>query len=228
MVKELLNTGVETATTLSVSTALLTILTSFFIGLIISGTYMKTHRKGTSSQSFALTLVMVPAIIAIIIVLVGSNLARAFSLSAFAIIRFRSAAGDPKDISYVLFSLAAGLACGVGLFGYSILFTLLLCVFMLILHYMNFGVKKVSSKLLKITIPEDLDYEGVFDDVFMQYTTDYELKRVKTTDLGTLYELIYTVSMKNDISQKEFIDALRCRNGNLNIILSMNADVTEY
>jgi len=191
---------------------------------------MKTNNKnGQYSQNFALTLVIIPTVIAIIVLLIGSNVARAFSLAgAFSIIKFRSAPGDPKDISYVLFTMAAGLACGVGFFGYGVIFTAFLCVLMFVLSLVGFGDKKLSHKLLKITIPEDLDYEGAFDDIFAQFTTGHELIKVKTTDLGSLFQLVYTVTMDNTVSQKEFLDALRCRNGNLNITLSMNADTAEY
>jgi hypothetical protein len=185
---------------------------------------MKTSNKNYS-QSFALTLIIVPTVIAIIVLLIGSNIARAFSLAgAFSIIKFRSAPGDPKDISFVLFTMAAGLACGVGLFGYAALFTVFLCLLMAALNLFKFGAKKVTQKLLKITIPEDLDYEGAFDEIFAEFTTAHELVKIKTTDLGSLYQLHYTVSMDSRTSQKEFLDALRCRNGNLNITLSMQAD----
>ncbi len=169
-----------------------------------------------------------PTVIAVIILLIGSNIARAFSLAgAFSIIRFRSAPRDPKDIAYVLFTMAAGLACGVGIFGYAGLFTIFLCTLMFVLNRLNFGAKKTSQKSLKITVPENLDYEGAFDEVLKEYTTGYELKKVKTTDLGSLYELAYVVTMDNEVSQKAFLDSLRCRNGNLNISLSMCAN-TEY
>ncbi|MFZ5967240.1 MAG: DUF4956 domain-containing protein [Bacillota bacterium] len=216
-------------TSISLINAVLAIVISFVLGGFISLTYMKTCNKGSYSQNFSLTLVLIPTIVAIIIFLIGSNVARAFSLAgAFSIIRFRSAPGDPKDIAYVLFTMAAGLACGVGLYGYAILFTTVLCLLMVILYLFNFGAKRSSQKLLKIIIPEDLDYEGAFDEVFHEFTTDYFLKRVKTTDLGSLYELVYMVTMNDGINQKEFIDALRCRNGNLNITLSMCADSAEY
>jgi len=218
-----------TGTTISLGSSILTMIVSFALGGLISLTYMKTCSKGDHSQNFSLTLVLVPTVIAIIILLIGSNVARAFSLAgAFSIIRFRSAPGDPKDIAYVFFTMAAGLACGVGYFGYAALFTIFLCFLMFVLNALNFGVNKTSQKLLKITIPEDLDYEGAFDDVFTQFTTGYQLKKVRTTDLGSLYELVYTVTMDNKTNLKEFIDTLRCRNGNLNISLSMCADKAEY
>lgn len=209
--------------------SILTILISFILGAIISITYMKTSNRAGYSQNFALTLVIIPTVIAIIVLLIGSNVARAFSLAgAFSIIKFRSAPGDPKDIAFVLFTMAAGLACGVGAYGYAGLFTVFLCVLTYVLNVINFGERKVSHKLLKITIPEDLDYEGAFDDIFAKYTTHHELIKVKTTDLGSLFQLVFTVTMDNGKSQKEFLDDLRCRNGNLNITLSMNEDTAEY
>ncbi len=214
---------------ISLTDALLTIVMSFILGGIISITYIKTGVKNGHSQNFALTLVMIPSVIAVIILLIGSNIARAFSLAgAFSIIRFRSAPGDPKDIAYVLFTMAAGLACGAGYYGYAVLFTVILCLFMIGLGLIHFGSKKGSHKLLKITVPENLDYENAFDDVMKKYTSSYEMKKVKTTDLGSLYELVYTITMDNSISQKEFLDSLRCRNGNLNISLLMNTDAAEY
>ncbi len=215
-------------TSISLIDAILTIVISFILGGGISLTYMKTGNKSSYSQNFCLTLVLVPTVIAIIIFLIGSNVARAFSLAgAFSIIRFRSAPGDPKDISYVLFALAAGLACGVGFYQYALLFTIVLCFLMLMLHIFNFGAKKPCHRL-KITIPENLDYEGAFDEVFNAFTTDHVLTKVKTTSLGSLYELIYTVTMDENVDHKEFIDALRCRNGNLNITLSLCTDTVEY
>ncbi|WP_070000107.1 DUF4956 domain-containing protein [Cellulosilyticum sp. I15G10I2] len=213
------------ASSIPLMDALLTIIVSFILGGAISMSYIKTSNKGTYSQNFSLTLILVPTVIAIIILLIGSNVARAFSLAgAFSIIRFRSAPGDPKDIAYVLFTMAAGLACGVGFYGYAILFTFALCFLMFMLSIFNFGAEKSSHKILKIVIPEDLNYEGAFDDIFQKFTTHYELKRVRTTDLGSLYELVYSITVDNAINQKEFLDALRCRNGNLNITLSMCAD----
>jgi hypothetical protein len=172
-----------------------------------------------------ITLSMLPVILSIIILFVGSNVARAFSLAGtLSIIRFRSAPGDPVDIGYIFFDIAAGLACGVGLFLYGAAFVLILCLFMIILNKVKFAEPKSLTKSLKITIPENLDYQGIFNDIFDKYTTSYSLQRVKTADLGSLYELVYTVKMKNDADEKQFIDDIRCRNGNLNIILALAAN----
>lgn len=215
-------------TTLSFKSAVLTIVVSFALGLLISYVYIKTHARGSYSQNFTLTLIMIPCIIAVIILLIGSDVARAFSLAgAFSIIRFRSAPGDPKDISYVFFAMAAGLACGVGLLAYAVFFTAFLCVVMVVLSKINFGARKTPYKVLKVVVPENLDYEREFEDIFNKYTVSHELQKVKTTDLGTLYELVYLINLYYGTNEKEFIDALRCRNGNLNIVLGMTVN-SEY
>ncbi|CAH1227308.1 hypothetical protein PAECIP111891_06119 [Paenibacillus allorhizoplanae] len=218
---------VTAGTELTLMNALLTILIAIVLGAMISFIYMKTQTNYT--QSFTLTMIVLPVIVAIIILLIGSNIARAFSLAgAFSIIRFRSAPGDPKDISFVLFTMAAGLACGVGSFGYAILFTLVLCVLMFVLKVTNFGAKKAAQKLLKVTIPESLGYEEAFAEVFKMFDIAYELKKVRTTELGSLYELVYVVTIDHLTSQKEFLDAIRCRNGNLDITLTMSPTAAEF
>lgn len=197
------------------------------MGALISFTYMRTQPAYT--QNFALTMIVLPAIVAIIILLIGSNIARAFSLAgAFSIIRFRSAPGDPKDIAFVLFTMAAGLACGVGSFGYAVLFTVVLCLLMFFLKTVRFGAHKAAQKLLKVTIPENLGYEEAFDEVFRKFNIGYELRKVRTTELGSLYELVYAVTIDPKTNQKEFLDAVRCRNGNLDITLTMSPAVQEY
>ncbi|ABR48160.1 conserved hypothetical protein [Alkaliphilus metalliredigens QYMF] len=215
-------------TTISLVTAMLTIMVSFVLGGMVSLTYRRTCEKSSYSQNFSLTLVLLSVVVAIIILLIGSNVARAFSLAgAFSIIRFRSAPGDPKDIAYVLFTMAAGLACGVGFYGYGVLFTTVLCLLMLVLNFINFGEQNFSQKMIKITVPEDLDFEGAFDEVFESFTDSYQLIKVKTIDLGSLYQVVYMVTMDHKTNQKEFLDALRCRNGNLNITLALSGDGKE-
>jgi len=217
-----------TDTTLTFSNAIVTIGLAIIMGAIISLTYMKTNQS-TYSQSFTLTMVVLPVIVAIIILLIGSNIARAFSLAgAFSIIRFRSAPGDPKDIAYVLFTMASGLACGVGAFGYAVLFTIILCVLMFVLSRFNFGAKKSQQKTLKVTIPENLSYEEALDEVFHKFNVVHELKKIRTTELGSLYELVYNVTIHESVNQKEFLDMIRTRNGNLDISLTMSPTATEY
>ena len=208
----------DSGITLTLSMAIVAMAAALIFGLVISLTYMGTH-KNKYQQSFAITLT--------IILFVGSNVARAFSRAGtLSIIRFRSAPGDPEDIGYIFFDIAAGLACGVGLYGYGALFVLLLCLFMIVISKIKFGKPNTTAKNLKITIPENLDYEGIFDEIIKKYSKDYTLQKVRTTDLGSLYELTYSVNMNKDADEKKFIDELRCRNGNLNIVLSLAA--TEF
>ncbi len=209
--------------------SLLVIGTSIILGILISVVYMKTHEKNNFNSGFSTTLIMLPVIISIIILLVGNNVARAFSLAgAFSIIRFRSAPGDPKDIAYIFFTLAIGLTCGMGYITYAILFTLILSAVMIGLHITKFTDPKNKTMQLKITIPEDLNYEGVFEEVLDNYTNSYNIQRVRTRDFGSLFELTYTITLNPDANQKSFMDELRCRNGNLNITLTLaNANYGE-
>jgi hypothetical protein len=194
------------------------------LGFLISLVYRKTHKSSVPSHSFLLTLVMLPAVVTVIILLVGSNVARAFSLAgAFTIIRFRSAPGDAKDITYVLFASAVGLAAGMGYLLYAVAVAVLLSAAMAALELLKFGKPSGTAKILKIAVPENLDYEGAFDSVLNKYAENWTLQRVRTADLGSLYELNYRVTPKDGVSDKAFIDELRCRNGNLPITLLLDA-----
>ena len=193
----MLDTILESTTgeSLTLTNTLLILGVSIFLGFVISLVYIKTNKKEGYSKSFSITLIMLPSIISIIILLVGNNVARAFSLAgAFSIIRFRSAPGKPKDISYVFFTLAVGLSAGMGYLLYAAIFTVVLCAVMIIVEAINFGEKDKASFELRITVPENLNYEELF-------------------------ELSYNLVLLNDISQKKFIDELRVRNGNLAIHL---------
>ena len=221
MLETLFSSGV--GETLSIGKTLLIIAAALLCGLAVSQVYIATHKKEGYSPSFTIALIMLPAIISIIILLIGDNIARAFSLAgAFSLIRFRSAPGDPKDIAYVFFTLAVGLACGMGYIGYAGLFAVILGAVMLLLQRMKYASSPNSSMLLKVTVPENLNYEGLFDDILNQYTKSWEMNRVKTSDFGTLFNIFYRIEFNKDYSQKTFLDELRCRNGNLDIALTMN------
>lgn len=212
-----------TGDSLTLSATLSILACALCAGLFISLIYIYTHRENGYVPSFTVTLIMLPAIIATIILLVGSNVARAFSLAgAFSLVRFRSAPGDPKDIAYVFFTVAVGLAAGMGFITYALLFALILCLVMVVLEKSHFGIPKTESMTLKIVIPEDLNYEGLFDDILKEYTDSSKIRKVRTTEFGTLFELVYQVHMKRDISQKSFIDEIRCRNGNMNVALILH------
>lgn len=215
----------NTSADITVGSAIATMLAAVVFGAVIGLTYYKTQEENYQ-RSMAVTLLMLPIILSSIILFVGSNVARAFSLAGtLSIIRFRSAPGDPKDIGFIFFDIAAGLACGVGLYGYGAIFVAILCIIMVLTEKFRFFEKKSVQKTLKITIPENLNYQGAFDEILKKYTKKYYLTRIKTTDLGSLFELNYDVVMLNDEDEREFINELRTRNGNLNIILAVSAPV---
>lgn len=213
-------TDSSAAATLTLGGTLLVIGSALVLGLCISLVYIATHRNETYSGGFTVSLIMLPAIIAMIILLVGSNVARAFSLAgAFSLIRFRSAPGDPKDIAYVFFTLGVGLACGMGYIGYAVLFAVILCAVMAALSCLHFGSRPQNVMQLKILLPEDMDYHGAFDAAMRQYTTAHTLTRVKTTEFGSLFELTYDLTLRDKRQSKAFMDALRSKNGNLTVTL---------
>ena len=140
---------------------------------------------------------------------------------AFALVRFRSAPGNAKDIAVVFFTMAAGLACGLGYVAFAATFAVVIILVLIVLSVSNFGDMASGNRQLKITIPENLNYTDAFNEVFDSYTTNSQLRKVKTTNMGTLFELTYTVALKKDVNEKNFIDALRVKNGNLNIVLGI-------
>lgn len=214
-----------TEVSMEIVTVLEIMLAAVIAGMILSFSYIFTQKKGSYTKDFVVALAMLPMIVSIVIVLVGNSVARAFSLAgAFALVRFRSAPGSAKDIAVVFLAMATGLACGLGYVVFAVVFMVIACALLMVLSLTSFGERQNSEKQLKITIPEDLNYDGVFDEIFNKYTDTAVLKNIKTTNMGTLYELTYIVTMKKNVKEKEFIDDLRCRNGNLTINLSMLPD----
>ncbi len=212
------------ATDINIITVILTIVVSFVLGLLISGTYVITAEKEHYSSSFCYTLVIVPVVASVIILLVGSSIASALSVSgAFALVRFRSEPGSPKNIAYIFATVAVGLGCGLACYAYATVFAIFLCAVLIIFTKLNFGSRKIRSRKLKILIPESLDFDNVFEEVISKYTVKAELTKIATADLGSIYELDYDIVIKSDINTKEFIDELRCRNGNLTVAMYLDA-----
>lgn len=225
MLDSLFSNTSAAATTLTLGVTMAVIFSSLALGLVISLVYILTHKNEEYSASFTVALIMLPAIIALIILLVDNNIARAFSLAgAFSLIRFRSATADSKDIAYVFFTLGVGLGCGIGYIGYAALFTLILCLAMIVLTRINYGKPRISRMQLKIVVPEDMSYQNAFDDILKNYTQSFRLARVKTTDFGTLFEITYDVVLQNSVDSKDLIDRLRSRNGNLNVALQVKTN----
>ena len=210
---------------LTMTSALINIGAALVLAFVVALLYYFTQKRAGGSTSLCVTLVMVPAIIALIVVLIQNNLARAFTLAgSLAIIRYRSAPASPRDIAYVLFSLAIGIACGIGYVAYAAVFTVLFCIILFVLSITGFGGLGRDTMILKILIPESLNFDGVYDEILQQYTDSYKLRRVQTTDFGTVYELIYIVKLKKGTDRKEFMDKIRCKNGNLNVTLNLMPD----
>ena len=174
--------------------------------------------RSRSTQSLAITLAILPAVVQAVIMLVNGSIGAGIAVAgAFSLVRFRSAPGTAREIAAIFLAMAIGLATGMGYVGLAALLFLILAGAMLALTVLRFGQKEDAGRILKITIPEDLDYDGLFDDLFERYTTAHTLEKVKTTNMGTLYELRYRITLRQEPVPKVFLDELRCRNGNLNI-----------
>lgn len=211
----------STETVISTELGCMAVAAALALGLLVSIVYMLSFKKERFSRNYAITMALLPAMVAAVIMLVGTDVARAFSLAGiFSLVRFRSAPGNARDISYVFFAMTIGLACGMGLIVFGVAVAFIIGLAFLLYYRTGFAVQKNIPKTLKITIPETLNYEGAFDDLFEKYTSSSKLNGVKTTNLGTLFELNYGIALKTGVSEKEFIDDLRCRNGNLNIVIN--------
>lgn len=193
-------------------------ITSIVIGAAIAVTYMKTSKRFTNS--FVVTLALLPAVVQVVIMMVNGNLGAGVAVAgAFSLVRFRSIPGTAKEIGYIFIALAAGLATGMGYVAFSLIFVAIMCGMSILYTIIGFGGKHESNKKsLTVVIPESLDYTGVFDGVFKKYLSSWELINVKTTNMGSLFKLKYDIALKDPRKEKDFIDELRCKNGNLEII----------
>jgi uncharacterized membrane protein YhiD involved in acid resistance len=210
---------------LTVTNFLICIGVSFVLGLIVALVHMKTAR---SSKNFVTTLAILPTLVAMAILLVNGNLgAGVATVGVFSLVRFRSIVGNSRSILSVFFSMAIGLAVGTGYIAFAALFTLIISILIVILHFFNFGETNTIEKKLTVVVPEDVDYTNIFDDIFAQYARSYMLEKSKTTNMGSLFELVYRVVLKNDTNEKQFIDKIRIKNGNLKVMLSQQLDDEE-
>lgn len=213
---------------ISVTDFLLCLGFSLGLGLVMAFAYMYRTRY---TKSFVVTLALLPAVVCVVIMMVNGNVGTGVAVAgAFSLVRFRSVPGTAKEICTLFLSMGAGLIAGMGYLGFSVLFTVVMCVMFLFYNRLDFGAKKNADayKTLSITIPEDLDYSGVFDDLFAEYTISHDLVRVKSTNMGSMFKLTYNVVLRNVAAEKEMIDKIRCRNGNLEISVSrQETTVTE-
>ncbi len=210
----------ELTTTISVTDFLLCLFFALILGVFMAGVYMYRTRY---TKSFVVTLALLPAVVCVVIMLVNGNVGTGVAVAgAFSLVRFRSVPGTAKEICTLFLAMGTGLICGMGYLGFAVIFTLVMCVFFALYNRLDFGSKKNEAiyKTITVVIPEDLDYTGVFDDIFSRYTTKCDLIRVKTTNMGSLFKLTYNICLKNINEEKEMIDEIRCRNGNLEITVS--------
>lgn len=206
---------------ISVADFLLCIGCSLVIGLILALTYI--YRNHNYTKSFLVTLALLPAVVCVVIMMVNGNVGTGVAVAgAFSLVRFRSVPGTAKEIAILFLAMGAGLVTGMGYLGYAFLFSVILGVIFMLYSHLSFGEKTKAAiyRTLHITIPENLDYTDVFEDLFAEYTTSHELVHVKTTNMGSLFKLTYNMTLRDPKMEKEFIDKLRCRNGNLEISIS--------
>ncbi|WP_236355016.1 DUF4956 domain-containing protein [Konateibacter massiliensis] len=213
----MLNSLLTTTTSgdISFQSIIICTIASLIMGFGVALVYMY---KSKYSKNFIITLALMPALIQLVIMMVNGNLGAGVAvMGAFSLVRFRSVPGTSREILSIFFAMALGLTTGMGYVGYAAIFFVIIGSVMIVLAGSKFGEKNEAEKELKITIAESLDYNGIFDDLFEKYTNSTELVRVRTTNMGSLYELQYHITIKDQTLEKEFIDEIRCRNGNLNI-----------
>jgi len=210
---------------ISVTDFLLCLGCSLVLGLVMAFAYMYRTRY---TKSFVITLALLPAVVCVVIMLVNGNVGTGVAVAgAFSLVRFRSVPGTAKEICTLFLAMGAGLIAGMGYLGFAVLFTLVMCAVFVLYNCLDFGTKKNAAtfKTFTITIPEDLDYSGVFDDIFAEFTRSHDLIRVKTTNMGSMFKLTYNVELRDAAKEKEMVDKMRCRNGNLEIAVSKQETV---
>ncbi|MBQ1298379.1 DUF4956 domain-containing protein [Candidatus Saccharibacteria bacterium] len=206
------------ATGLSIKTALICSGIALGLGLIVAFTHMKTSK---TTKGFLITLATLPLLVMAVMIMINGNLGTSIAiLGAFSLIRFRSIQGNAKELLSVFFVMTIGLALGMGHILFATVITVIAVVAILLFSYTNFLEPNKNQRSLKIVIPEDLDYDEVFDEIFKKYTNKHELIKMKTMNMGSLYKLTYDITIKPDIKEKEFLDEIRVKNCNLKVLLS--------
>ena len=210
---------------LTMQNGLLCTVVSVVLGVLIAVIYMQ---QGNYSKNFVVTLAMMPVLVQVVIMMVNGNVGTSVAvLGTFGLVRFRSVPGTSREIANIFFAMAVGLATGMGYLTFSVARVVVIGGMFLLLGKTSFGERKYNEKDLRITIAEDLDYTDIFEDIFAEYTSKSSLEQVKTTNLGSMYELKYHITLKDAKKEKEMIDQLRCRNGNLTIICGKRSTLQE-
>ncbi len=209
-----------TTATISLENCAIAITVAIVLGAIISFTHKLTTK---STQNFLLTLGLLPVLVEVVILLVNGNLGTSLAVAgAFGLIRFRSMQGTSKEIISIFWAMTVGLALGMGYILYAVIITIIVAILMFVYNAFFNKTIDLKQRKLKIVIPENLDYEEVFDDIFKKYTNKCEIRKARTTNMGSTYELSYFVSLKPQVKEKDFLDEIRVRNGNMLVMLERN------
>lgn len=207
---------------MTVGSSLLMVASALVMGVLVALVYMFVCRKTGYRKDVVMTFAFIPPIVCAIILLVGNNLVYALSMGGiFTLVRWRSQQTSQQDLTYTLYAVAAGAACGIGFVAYGFLFTVVIGAAMILLDLVKFGENKATTLRLRVTVPEDLNSEGLFDDVLAKYTSHFQLIEVKTSNFGSLYDMIYMIRLNPEASRKELVDQIRTKNGNLNVVLTL-------
>ncbi len=202
---------------LTLTSISLCVLSAVILGIMIAFVHMKTSKY---TKNYVVTLAVLPLLVSIVMIMVNGNLGTGVAIAgAFSLIRFRSIPGTSKEIVSVFWAMAIGIAVGMGQIVFAGIVTVVVALLLLLFYYTKFGENQYEYKVLDITVPEDLDYDKIFDEVLDKYLTRYELTSIKTTNLGSLYELKYDILLKKSIREQDFVNELRVKNGNLKICI---------
>lgn len=198
----------------------LTIVLSFVLSMLIGYVYRATHRGVAYSQSYVQTVVLMAMVVGVIMLVIGSNIARAFTLvGALSIVRFRNAVKETRDVGYIFFAMAVGMACGTRFYLLAVVATVLICALLWAMDRFNFFAKEAASQLLKIRLPADMPHAALFEDLFARYLNRYELVAMETVQAGTLLELVYSVEMRRAADVQAFLRELAGLNDNNKVVL---------
>ena len=219
MLDSLFSSGTATTNSLQLMPLLASVAVALVLGFVLALAYCYRSRH---TKSFVMALAILPAIVAVVIAMVNGNVGAGVAVAgAFSLVRFRSAPGSARDIAFIFLAMCIGLVAGMGYVAYAAIVTVIMCVVVLAYQAISVGpFGETTDRDLRITVPEDLDFADLFDDVLDRYTTYHELVTVKTTNMGSLFRLVYRIGLKDASRQHELIDELRCRNGNLEIAIA--------
>ena len=220
----MLNSIFESSTVSSIG--IVELFISLFVAIILGFMISLVHKYTSKySKNFLITITLLPILVETVMLMVNGNLGTSIAImGAFSLVRFRSIPGTSREILIVFFTMSVGLACGMGQVWFAIIITIICCMLLFLLNKISLFDKDKKQKNLKVLIPENLDYDDIFQDIFDKFTDYVYLEKTKTVNMGSMFELSYIINLKDNIKEKEFIDKIRMRNSNLKVVLERVAD----